>query len=134
MNYLKAKVQEHIESEQDNLRSLLLTGAGMNRARGIDSSIEMSKGTLRVLYAFLQDDKQKCLAAINAVRNTFTEVLDAVMDQENNVFLLSTDNRTSEWTSRDYIGLNQSSENARQLAASMKTKMENFEFLYEHME
>ena len=84
----------------------------------------MSTGTLRVLYAFLQGDKHKCLAAINSVRNTFTEALGGVMDT-NSTRVMSIDNRTSEWTSRDYIGLNQSSENARQLAANLKIKMDN---------
>ena len=44
------------------------------------------------------------------------------------------DIRTSEWRSQDYIGLNQSSGNARQVAANLKIKMDNLELLYEHME
>ena len=51
----------------------------------------------------------------------------------NATFVMATDTSTPEWTSRDYFGLNQPSENARQLAANMKTKMENFELLYDHM-
>ena len=126
--YLKAQVQEQVKHEEDNLRFLLQIGGA-----SLGQSIEMSKGTLRVLYAFLQGDKHKCLAAINSVRNTFTEVLDGVMDA-NNTFVMSADMRTSEWTSQDYIGLNQSSDNARQVAANLKTKMDNFELLYKHME
>ena len=125
--YLKAKTQEFIEEEQRNLRPLLqIGGAPLGR------SIEICKGSLRVLYAFLQGDKPKCRAAIDAARNTFTEALDAAMDS-NDTFVMSTDLSTPEWTSRDYFGLNQPSENARQLAAVMKTKMDNFELLYDHM-
>ena len=126
--FLKAKVQEFIEDEQRNLRRLLQIGGG-----SMAPSIEISKGTLRVLYAFLQGDTPKCRAAIDAVRNTFTEALDAVMDS-NGGFVMSLDPSTPEWTSRDYFGVNQPSENARQLAANLKTKMENFELLYEQME
>ena len=126
--YLKAQVQEQVKHEEDNLRFLLQIGGA-----SLGQSIEMSKGTLRVLYAFLQGDKHKCLAAINSVRNTFTEALDGVMDA-NSTFVMSADPRTSEWTSQDYVGLNQSSENARQVAANLKIKMDNFELLYEHME
>ena len=131
--YLKAQVQEEVKLEEDHLRSLLQIG-GARRYPSLGPSIEMSKGTLRVLYAFLQGDKHKCLTAINSVRNTFTEALDGVMDACKSTFVISADPRTSEWTSQDYIGLNQSSENARQLAANLKIKMDNFELLYEHME
>ena len=61
--YLKAQVQEEVKLEEDNLRSQLQIGGAQRYP-----SIEMSKGTLRVLYAFLQGDKHKCLAAINSVR------------------------------------------------------------------
>ena len=77
--YLKAQVQEEVKLEEDNLRSQLQIG-GERRYPSLGPSIEMSKGTLRVLYAFLQGDKHKCLAAINSVRNTFTEALGGVMD------------------------------------------------------
>ena len=56
------------------------------------------------------------------------------MDASNSTFVMSADIKTSEWTSQDYIGLSQSSENARQVAANLKIKMDNFELLYEHME
>ena len=131
--YLKAQVQEQVKHEEDNLRSQLQI-CGARRYPSLGPSIEMSKGKLRVLYAFLQGDKHKCLTAINSVRNTFTEALDGVMDASNSTFGISADPRTSEWTSQDYIGLNKSSDNARQVAANLKTKMDNFELLYKHME
>ena len=56
------------------------------------------------------------------------------MDDSNATIVASFDHSTPEWTSREYLGLNQPSENARQLAANMKTKMENFELLYEQMQ
>lgn len=80
-----------------------------------------------MLYAFLQGDKDKCLAAINTVRKTFTEALDTAMDQNTISMMMSIDNTTSAWTPNDYIGLNQPSENARRLAENLKTSMDNFE-------
>ena len=132
ISQLKALVQQQIDMEQENLRGLV-SAAELRSNGGLEVSMHLSKGTLRVYYAFLQGDKDKCLAAINAVRKTCHEALEGIMDETTTSFVAVTDLTISTWTSEDYIGLNKPSENARQLAQNLKMRMDNFKLLYENL-
>ena len=126
---VRSALQEAINEETQHLRELMMIKRELGH-NYLDSSIEMSKMQLRVYYVLLQGDKEKSRKIIDKAKGLFLNCLISIQDAESSMIAIN--DMSTESTVNDYAGA-KSSENLRQLAKSLKVKVENFEFYFEHM-
>ena len=129
MSVLRSVLQESINEENQHLRELLMTKRDLG-CNYLDSSIEMSKMILRVYYALLQGDNEKSRKIIDEAKAMFLNCLDSIRDADSSMVAIA--DMSTESTVNDYAGT-KGGENYRQVAKSLKVKVENFEFYLEHM-
>lgn len=93
-----------------------------------EMAVHFSKAKLKVYYAILQEDKAKCLLAIDAVKSMSHVLLDSIMEGDLTQIVICRSDADH------YIGkVGKTGEHARQMGRTLKDTIDRMEVLCEYL-